>query len=169
MQASSPSEAPGFIANPIDCLEDIFSQHQWSFERLSEDALLAIARSTVHEYRLRFQWQESGQALLFFCYLDFQLDEQHQARLLPLLASINDTLAVGYFSYDMENHLLAYRHTMLMDSKPAEDLRMNLERMLGIGLSTSERYYTSFDLIRTSTLPLQQLLGVASFDTVGNA
>jgi hypothetical protein len=166
--ASEIFEESAFTQNPLDTLEEIVSANDWSFERASNDEMLAEVAGRWCSYRLFFFWQEEISAMQFSCQFDLKVPEKKRRDVAELLGIINERMWLGHFDVDSEELTPMFRHTTLLRGAQAASVEQ-LEDLVDIALTECERFYPAFQFILWGDKTASEAVSAAILDTVGEA
>ena len=85
------------VINPIDLMERTANDHDWPFERASEDELTLIVAGTWTDYHVSINWRDDLESLHVACAFDFKVPDTRMNEIYRLLAQINEQLWIGHF------------------------------------------------------------------------
>ena len=156
------------VHNPLDVLEEIVNANQWFFERASDDELIVEFEGRWSHYRMFFLWQREIGALQFSCALDMQVPESRRTEANMLLAKINNMLWFGHFEIGQHDQTPLFRHTVLLRGTGGICLEQ-LEDMVEISLTESERYYPTFQFVIRGGRPTTEAISASLLETAGEA
>lgn len=155
--------------NPLDCVEDILTSHNWVFSRMNDEELMVQITGKACEYRLFFIWQEDMNALQFCCQYDMIVSKQNMISAGKVLMDLNENLWMGHFDIPRDTLTPSFRHTCLMRGLNAGDSANQIEDMVDIALAQCERYYPTFSFLCNSKPANDQALSLAMMETSGEA
>lgn len=154
--------------NPLDMVEEIVSANQWHFERGHEDELVVEMKGSWCNYRLYFLWQRDISALQFTCQFDMRVPEARQLTAYELIGLINNRLWFGHFDLCGDEKTPLFRYTNLYRGAAAPALEQ-LEDMVEIALTESERFYPAFQYVIWGGKRPVEAMTAAMLDPVGRA
>lgn len=154
--------------NPLDMVEEIVMANQWHFERQHDDELVVEMAGTWCHYRLYFQWQRAISALQFTCQFDMRVPAHRQLSTYELIGMVNNRLWFGHFDLCSDEKTPLFRYTSLYRGTAAPALEQ-LEDMVEIALTESERFYPAFQYVIWGGKPAQEAMTASMLDPVGNA
>jgi hypothetical protein len=154
--------------NPLDLMEEIVSSNEWPFDRPSDRELRVEFSGQWCDYRLYFGWAKEISAMQFSCAYDMKVPEPKTSEVCTLLSIINERLWVGHFDLASESRLLSFRHGVLLRGMHGASVEQ-LEDLVDIALSESERYYPAFQLVVWGGRTPLQAIDTALLETVGEA
>lgn len=155
-------------ANPVDTVENVACERDWSFERLCDDELSVAVKGLHGDYAVSFSWMEECEALHFACACDLKIPSRCEAEVLRLVAKINEGLLVGHFDLWPSEGAVMFRHTLLL-SGGAEPTVQQAESLLAYGLQHCERYIQAFQFVVWAGRSAEEALACSLFETVGHA
>ncbi len=157
----------GSPTNPIDLVEDIASQHDWTSERGGEDELTLFVSGSLTDYHVSLNWRQDLEALHLACAFDFKVPEARLAEMYRLIAQINEQLWFGHFDLWTQEGLVMYRYALLLNSSimvPAQ-----CEALLRTALEACEKYYSAFQFVVWAGKESREALASVMFETEGRA
>ncbi len=114
-------------AEPIDMLAAYFEAHEWSFEHVSEDEIVARHRGSWTEYEICAIWRDAEDMVLQLLVLpDIRIADDKRAAICEALALINEQLWLGHFELWSASSALLFRHGALVG--PSGSLRASTRR-----------------------------------------
>ncbi|BBE34642.1 hypothetical protein SmB9_23000 [Sphingosinicella microcystinivorans] len=158
-------------AAPLDMLEHYFGAHGWSFERASDEELIARVEGSWTTYQLRALWREEERVLQFIAMPDIRVPENRRTAVWEALSLINEQLWLGHFEMWSVDGTLLFRHASMLDGSD-EDSGLSLaqaETLVEAAVDECERYYPVFQFILWAGKTPREALDAALIDTVGEA
>lgn len=129
--------------HPIDVIEAIAGENEWSYERNSGDELSATIAGGWCDFHLTAQWRDAWQAVTVACAFTFRAPVSRRAETAQLIALINERLWLGHFCLASEDGTLMFRHTLPLNGRAGATLDQ-AETLLRAALDACERYYPAF-------------------------
>ena len=154
--------------NPIDIVEEVIYEKNWSFSRADDYELVADISSKFCQYRLYFTWSENIRAISFTITFDLKFPQSKLVKAYELIGLINEKLWLGHFDITSKNGIPAFRHTILSNSDN-DFLHKKLENLVDIAIYESEKYYQSFQQVLFDDLEPSKSLVFANFEVIGTA
>jgi hypothetical protein len=154
--------------NPLDMVEEIVQANQWHFERAHDDELVVEMNGAWCRYRMYFLWQRDISALQFTCQFDMKVPEGREGATYELVGLVNNRLWFGHFDLCTEEKTPLFRYTSLYRGSHGPALEQ-LEDMVEIALTESERFYPSFQYVIWGGKTPDQAMTMAMLDPVGRA
>ncbi len=151
--------------NPLDNIEDILCNNNWTFERLSQDELTVKLEGQFCEYRLYFIWQEELGAMQFCAQYDMHIHSNNMDEAAATLMEINENLWMGHFDIPKRTRKPSYRYTCLMQT--TEGAQDQLENLVDISLTQCEKYFHAFHILADENAPCERQLPLALMETQG--
>ncbi len=155
-------------ANPLDLMEQIASGHGWAFDRPSDEDLSLEVVGHWCDYRIYMSWQDEVRALLFACAFDMKVPSRKRDQTSSLLTMINEKMLVGHFDLWSDDGQPVFRHAILLRGVPGASVEQ-LEDLLDIALTESERFYPAFQFLVWGGKPPADALAAAILETAGEA
>jgi hypothetical protein len=154
--------------NPLAVVEDIATDHNWSFERSGEDEVTIVSKGNWTDYQLSFTWMNEIEALHLACAFDMKIPAPRRAEVQRLIASINEQLWVGHFDIWTHTGMIMYRQALILpDGLTASTAQC--ETMLVSAIHACERYYPAFQFVVWAGKSAPEAISAAMFDTEGEA
>src|SRR2546430_8842755 len=126
--------------NPLAVVEDIATNHNWSFERSGEDEVTIVSKGEWSDYQLSFTWMTEIEALHLACAFDMKIPGPRRAEVQRLIAAINEQLWIGHFDLWTHTGMIMHRQgPVLPDVITAPPPQSN--SIVGAALHASERPY----------------------------
>ena len=154
--------------NPIDIVEEVIYQKNWSFSRADDYELVADISSKWCQYRLYFTWSENIKAISFTITFDLKFPQNKIGKAYELIGLINEKLWLGHFDITSKNGIPAFRHTILSNAE-SDFLHKKLENLVDIAIYECEKYYPSFQQVLFDELDPSESLLFANFEVLGSA
>ncbi len=154
--------------NPLDMAEQIIMDRDWAFDRPGEAELVTEVAGLWCNYRIWMQYDEEHVLLAFSCALDTKLPKHLHARIFPLLSAANDKLIAGHFALQPEDGALAFRHTQLLKGGTGMTPEQ-IDHLLDLAVQECERFYPAFQSVVWGGRTVDEAMGLALFETVGEA
>ncbi|HUG61061.1 MAG TPA: YbjN domain-containing protein, partial [Methylomirabilota bacterium] len=120
-------------SNPVDSIELIAAQNDWSFERSGEDEITVSVQGNWCDYHVSFSWMEDIEALHLACAFDLKVPERRRAEVQQLISLINEQLWIGHFDLWNSEGVVMYRQALLL-SGGAEPNSQQAERLLSTAI-----------------------------------
>ena len=153
--------------NPVDLIEQVAANHDWSAERTTDDELTLTVAGSWADYQVSLNWREDLETLHIACAFDIKVPENRQAEVYRLVAQINEQLWLGHFDVWAEEGLIMFRHGLMLHGTVATTSQC--EALLRAALEACERYYQSFQFVIWAGKDSRHALASAMFDTEGQA
>lgn len=155
--------------NPLDCVEDVLSAHNWQFSRMTEDELMVSVTGKSGQYRLFFMWQQDMNALQFCVQYDMVVSAENYEPARSALININEGLWMGHFDLPKETSTPTYRYTCLFRNLPQDSVLETVEDMVDISMAQCERYFPVFHILASQPQINDQNISLALMDTAGES
>jgi hypothetical protein len=159
------SERPN---NPVDMIELIAAQNDWSFERSGEDEITVSVQGTWCDYHVSFSWMEDIEALHLACAFDIKVLDARKTEVMKLLALVNEQMWIGHFDLWQSEGVIMYRHALLLAGQ-AEASDEQIEAMLQNALEACERFYQAFQFVVWAGQSAREAMDHSMIETVGEA
>lgn len=159
------SERP---SNPVDSIELIAAQNDWSFERSGEDEITVSVKGNWCDYHVSFSWMEDLEALHLACAFDIKVLEARRGEVIKLLSMVNEQMWVGHFDLWQQEGVIMYRHALLLagNVEPSDE---QIASMMENALESCERFYQAFQFVVWAGKSAKESLEHSLIETVGEA
>lgn len=154
--------------NPLDLIEEIVSENEWSFQRSGSDELSVEFPGHWCSYHLHFVWSEDLSAMHLSCFMDMKVPKKRFVAAAELMALINTKLWLGAFVLPVDESTPAFRHTVLLRGAKGASVEQ-LEDLVDIALTECERFYPAFQFVTWGGKTPQEAIQASLLETVGEA
>jgi hypothetical protein len=154
--------------NPLDLVEEIVSSNDWSFDRTSDEEMVVELSGQWCDYNLYFGWREESRLMRFCCAFEMRVPEARRTAVHELLSMVNERMWLGHFCMYPDDHLLSFRQSVLLRGAPGMSVEQ-LEDMVDIAVSESERYYPAFQFVIWGGKAAHDAIAAVMLETVGEA
>lgn len=165
----SPFEVPQEDNNPLDMVEELAEAKGWKFRRSDDDFLIITLPGQKTQYEAWLEWQDEFSALLFSCSMPVEIGEAHYETACRTLEQINQNLWLGHFDMSNKNIYPTFRHTLMLRMMPSGYAVDTIHDMIDIAIAECNRFQTTFQLVQSGDVRLQDNLSAAILETVGEA
>lgn len=164
-------EIADFPVNPLDHVEQVLNDNNWSYDRMNDDQLMVkvTGKSASSCYRLFFTWQENMSALLFGCHYDIEINPKNLNSAAMLLLEINSNLWMGHFEIARDTMAPSFRQTCLLRGQSENAGMDNIHDMVDIALGQCERFRHIFEILAQEEVIAPESLTLALMDTQGES
>lgn len=164
------------VSNPLDGVEEIMVNNDWTFNRLTEDELTVHVSGKMGHYRMVFVWQEDYSALQFCCAPDMSISPNKLDEASRIMNRINAELWLGHFDMRTQSgsdnqpaYIPCFRHTSLFRGMVESSGVDHMEDLIDIALAECERYYLTFDLLSRTDGQDNKDIALAMMDIAGRS
>lgn len=155
-------------SNPVDMIEFVAANNDWSFERSGDDEIAMIVEGDWANYQISFSWMEDLEAVHLACAFDLNVPEHRSGELLQLLSLINGQVLMGHFDIWARDSVVIFRQSLLL-SGGAEPTNQQVEVLLSGAVEACEAYFQAFQFVVWSGMAPRQALDLVMFETQGRA
>lgn len=155
-------------SNPVDMIEFVAANNDWSFERSGEDELALTVAGHWTDYHVSFSWMEEFEAVHVACAFDLKIPDQRFNEVIRLLSNINGQVLMGHFDLWRAEDAVIFRQSLLL-AGGAEPTNRQVEVLLSGAIEACEAYYQAFQLVVWSGADAKTAMDAAMFETVGEA
>lgn len=155
-------------SNPVDMIEFVAANNDWSFERSGEDEIAMTVEGRWTGYHVSFSWMEEFEALHLACAFDIKVPETRVNEVIRLLSYINGQVLMGHFDLWRQEDVVIFRQSLLL-AGGAEPNNQQVEALLSNALDSCEAYYQAFQFVVWSGMEAKAAMDAVLFETVGEA
>lgn len=159
---------PERIDNPVDAIELIAAQNDWSFERSDDNEIAISIAGTSADYHVAVSWLSEIEALHVACAFDVKVTASRKPEVIRLLAMVNEQMWIGHFDIWQDENLVMYRNTLLLTGQ-AEPTSEQMEALIDTAVDACERHRLAFEFVVRGGRPAKEALDHALMETVGEA
>ena len=156
------------VYNPIDLVENIFSNRSFELERRGANEVVIEVQGKWNNMLLFFAWEASMNCLHLSCLMDIETKIEDRSKIFELLALINEELWVGHFSYWTEQNTPVFKHSLFLNNEN-DFFEEKIEQMIDIAIKECERMYPVFKVVLTKGMEPKQALYPMLMETAGQA
>jgi len=154
--------------HPIDMVETLAADHQWEFDRVTENQIAMAVEGLWRSYALTLAWSPQDETLRLICTFEMEPPAARLPALYDLLNRCNDQVWAGAFAYWPEQKLMVWRYGLSL-AGGAIASSAQFDHMISAALGACERYYPAFQLVAWGDHDPAEALGVAMAEAWGRA
>ena len=154
--------------HPIDMVETLAADHQWEFDRVTDDQIAMAVEGQWRTYSLTLAWSEQDETLRLICTFEMEPPEARLSALYDLLNRCNDQIWSGAFTYWAEQKLMVWRYGLSLAGGAVAGAEQ-LNHMISEAISGCERFYPAFQLVAWGDREPADAIGVAISEAWGRA
>lgn len=154
--------------NPLDAVEAVMLDREWTFDRPDDGQLVAEAPGRWASYQIWFDWQEDAGGLALLCTLSGKFPQRLLPQVQALLAITNEKLWLGHFSVSAQDGSVSFRHAVLLPG----DMELSAEYLsdlIDLAIEECERFFPAFQSVVWGGKKPDEALAFALFETVAEA
>jgi hypothetical protein len=155
-------------SHPVDVIELVAHQNDWTFERAGADELSIEVSGVWADYHISFSWLEDVEALHLLCAFDLKVPKRRMHEMMRLISLINEQMLLGHFDLWQSEAAVLYRHALLLTGG-VEPTGRQVEVLLSNALQACECYYQAFQFVAGSRISAEDALAGVLFETCGTA
>ncbi len=155
-------------SNPVDRIEFVAAQNDWTFERSGEDEIAMTVEGHWTDYHVSFSWMEQCEALHIACAFDIKVPEFRITEVMKLLSHVNGQVLMGHFDLWQQENVVIFRQSLLL-AGGAEPTNRQVEVLLSNALESCEAYFQAFQFVVWSGMEAKAALSAVLFETKGRA
>ena len=154
--------------HPIDLVETLAADHQWEFDRVTENQIAMAVEGLWRSYALTLAWSPQDETLRLISTFEMEPPRRRVPALLDLLNRINDQVWTGAFTYWSEHKMMVWRHGLILagGQVPGEG---QIDRLIGAAVMAAERFYPAMQLTCWGDEAPEAALNVAIAEAYGRA
>jgi hypothetical protein len=160
-------------SNPIDMIEDIIFQENWTHERISLQELIICIRGQWGEYHANIIWDQDSDILQTSIGFNLGIPQQQfskyiNSELKNLIFKVNEQMQIGHFEIWHEEHMIVWRSGQVLSKKNKHE-PSDFERLIELALNDCNRFYPAFQYVLWGNTTAEDAFKIALFDTIGSA
>ncbi len=156
------------LSHPIDTIERLVSDKEWSFERFGDDEIAIELAGRWCDYRLFFAWHQEAAAIHFSLAFDMRVPFDKRNEVSALISLVNERLWIGHFDLWSDNGLPMFRYAFLLRGTNGPSAEQIAE-LVTIALDESDRFYPAFQFVIWGGKSPADAIACAMVDPVGEA
>lgn len=154
--------------HPIDIVETLAEHHDWDFDRIAEDQIAMAVEGLWRTYALTLAWSPVDETLRLICTFEMDPPEARLPALYEVLNRTNDQCWTGAFAYWGEQRLMVWRYGLVLSGVQIASAEQ-IDHMIGLAVTSCERFYPAFQLVAWSDQSPEEALKVAISEAYGRA
>jgi hypothetical protein len=154
--------------HPLEVVEGIANDNNWSFERSGEDEVTIVSRGEWTDYQLSFTWMGEIEALHLACAFDMKIPLARRGEVQRLIAAINEQLWIGHFDIWTHTGMIMHRQALVLPGGLTAS-SAQCQSMLAGAIHACERYFPAFQFVVWAGKSTADAMSAAMFDTEGVA
>jgi hypothetical protein len=154
--------------NPLDLVEEIVDANGWTFDRATQEDMIVRIEGRWSNYDMFFTWIERARVMHFCCACDMRIPPERRVAVRELLSLANEKLWLGHFGANPTDHLLTFRHTVLLRGVDGASVEQ-LEDLVDIALTESDRFYPAFQFVVWGGKAPHDAITASMLEPVGEA
>lgn len=162
------SETINDIAHPLDCVERISDNLDFSFDRCSEDLLIVKAKGDYGPYALDFNWHNDMGGIEITCKTGWRAEENEMATMARTIVDINAQLHIGHFDI-LTDGTISFRHTILLRGAITQETFDPISEIIEIAVTNVDKFHALFAMVKSERFDDGALLDLALSSVEGHA
>ena len=143
--------------NPLDTIENILVRDDISFDRRTDNELVAEVLGKWDNMLVFFAFEEHMRCLHISCLLNIETSSVDRSKMFELLAMLNENLWLGHFSYWSEQKMPIFKHSIILQDEE-ELFSDKISKIIELSIMECERVYPVFNAVmRQDVSPVQAL------------
>lgn len=154
--------------NPIDVVEAVAAGRDWDFDRVTDDQISMAVGGQWRTYSLMLAWSPREEVLRLICSFDMDPPAHRLAELYETLNLANDQVWDGGFTFWPAQKLMVWRYGLVLTGEAIASPEQ-IDAMIDGAISSSERFYPSFQLTAWGNAAPVAALDIAMSEAYGRA
>ena len=154
--------------HPIDLVETLAADHQWEFDRVTENQIAMAVEGLWRSYALTLAWSPQDETLRLICTFEMDPPEHRLVDVYDAVNRCNDQVWVGAFTYWVEQKLMVWRYGLSL-SGGATAGPDQINHMISQAITSCERFYPAFQLVAWADRTPLDAMGIAMAEAYGRA
>jgi len=168
MASTLSSQQDSVATHPLDLVERVVTENEWSFERSHVDEMAVEMPGQWSAYYLYFSWRPDVRMMQLTCAFDIRVPQNKRSLLHGLLAAVNERMCLGHFDLWSEEGLPMFRHVVPLRGV-AGIAPEQLEDLIEFATGECDRFYPAFQLVLWGGKDPAEAISLCLIDPVGEA
>ena len=154
--------------HPIDIVETLAADHDWEFDRVTDDQIAMAVEGQWRTYSLTLAWSAQDETLRLICTFEMEPPEGKLPGLYDVLNRCNDMVWTGAFTYWAEQKLMVWRYGLVLAGGQMAGPEQ-IDRLISSAVMAAERFYPAFQLVGWGDKTPADAMKVAIAEAYGRA
>lgn len=154
--------------HPIDLVQTLAADHDWEFDRVTDDQIAMAVEGQWRSYALTLAWSAQDETLRLICTFEMEPPEARMAELYDVLNRCNDMVWTGCFTYWTEQKLMVWRYGLTLAGGQIANIEQ-IDRLISDAVMASERFYPAFQMVSWAEKTPAEAMKVAIAEAYGRA
>jgi len=154
--------------HPIDIVESLAENHDWDFDRVTDDQIAMAVEGQWRTYSFTLAWSEQDETLRLICTFEMEPPEDKISALYDVLNRCNDMVWTGAFTYWSEQKLMVWRYGLCLAGGQIAGPEQ-IDRLISSAVMAAERFYPAFQLVSWAEKSPADAMKVAIAEAYGRA
>ena len=154
--------------HPIDIVENLAAEHDWEFDRVTDDQIAMAVEGQWRTYSLTLAWSEQDETLRLICTFEMEPPLEKMAALYEVLNRCNDMVWTGAFTYWSEQKLMVWRYGLCLAGGQIAGSEQ-IDRLIAAAVTAAERFYPAYQLVDWADKSPADAMRVAIAEAYGRA
>lgn len=155
-------------ANPLDKIEEVAFDRDWTFERAGEYELDLVLAGAWRDYTVSVNWCDDLEAVNVAAEIGLKAPFNKRAAIIDLIMMINQHLPLGHFNLCSEDGVVLFRYGLLLRGCP-DATDDQCEELLKMALFACDQFYPAFQYVIWAGKSPGEALNAVLFDIQGEA
>ncbi|MFO1174459.1 MAG: YbjN domain-containing protein [Paracoccaceae bacterium] len=154
--------------HPIDIVETLAENHDWDFDRVTDDQIAMAVEGQWRTYSLTLAWSAHDETLRLISTFEYDPPAEKLAAVHDLINRANDMVWAGAFTWWAEQKMMVWRYGLVLAGGQIATPEQ-IDRMITQAVTASERFYPAFQMVAWGEDGPEKALGVALAEAYGRA
>jgi hypothetical protein len=154
--------------HPIDIVEHIAEQHEWTFDRIADDQIAMAIEGQWKTYSITLAWSGYEEMLKMVCSFEMEPPSDRMPQLFEVLNAVNDQCWAGGFTYWTEQNMMIYRYGLVLAGGQVASPDQ-IDTMITAASMRAERFYPAIQLATWGGRSVEDAMQVAIAQAYGRA
>ncbi len=154
--------------HPIDLVESLAADHDWEFDRVTDDQIAMAVEGLWRTYSLTLAWNGQDETLRLICTFEMEPPEHRLVDLYDVLNRCNDMVWTGAFTYWADQKLMIWRYGLTLAGGQTACAEQ-IDQMISSAVMASERFYPAFQMVAWAEHTPADAMKVAIAEAYGRA
>lgn len=163
------SDTVNDVTHPIDCVEKLCADQQYSIERFALDQMATRVHGDYGPYTVEFAWDENFGSIEIMCKTGWQASDQDINVTARALSDVNAQLILGHFDIAQDDDMICFRHSLLFRGDLNIDSFGPVLDVLKLAIAACDRFHGLFALLKDDNIENADTLNLALMSVEGHA
>ena len=156
------------FSNPLDFIEEIVVDNNWSHNRVNENALYVEISGQWCDYFLSLAWNYDTDFLQYTCTYNMRIPSDKEDSICILLNKINSDLCFGHFELWGEDGWVLYRNSISTNNEKKISSNQ-IKQIFSLSITECDKFYPTFQFLLWDNKSPIEAIDAAMLKTLGEA